>query len=156
MPKEKLSRSKDLAARVVYAALQVLREKGGQAPRKELIEEVPSRVQLDDWARTVYEKTGYLRWQSKLSFFSIAYLKAAGVGNAAAASEQQHQGAVRQLSRPESGTHQRNYQRAGRTQQHEHAGTRLRVAPGRVEGHAPEPSLALRIPASAGCVTTTA
>ena len=76
MAKEKLSRSKDLAARVVYAALQILKEKGGQAPRKDLIEEVPNRVQLDDWARTVYEKTGYLRWQSKLSFFSIAYLKA--------------------------------------------------------------------------------
>lgn len=76
MPKEKLSRSKDLAARVVYAALQTLKEKGGQAPRKELIEEVPNRVELDNWACAVYEKTGYLRWQSKLSFFSIAYLKA--------------------------------------------------------------------------------
>jgi restriction system protein len=76
MSKEKLSRSKDLAARVVYAALQILKEKGGQAPRKELIEEVPNRVELDDWARTVYEKTGYLRWQSTLSFFSIDYIKA--------------------------------------------------------------------------------
>ena len=76
MPNEKLSRPNDLAARVVYAALQILKEKGGQAPSKDVFDAVPGKVEFDDWARHVYETTGKTRWQSKLHFFSIGALKA--------------------------------------------------------------------------------
>ena len=76
MPSEKLSRSEDLAARVVYAALQILKEKGGQAPSKDVFDAVPMKVEFDDWAKHVYETTGKTRWQSKLHFFSIGALKA--------------------------------------------------------------------------------
>ncbi len=76
MAKEKLSRSRELAAKVIFAALQILGEKGGQAPGREVLSEVEKRVTLDDWAKATYEKSGYIRWQSILHFFSIDCIKA--------------------------------------------------------------------------------
>lgn len=48
MAKDKLSLSFGLATKVIFAALQILNEKGGQAPGKEVISEVEKRVTLDD------------------------------------------------------------------------------------------------------------
>jgi restriction system protein len=76
MAKDKPSRSQELAAKVVFAALQILKESGGQAPGREVVAAIESRVSLDEWAKTVYEKTGYVRWQSILHFFSIDCIKA--------------------------------------------------------------------------------
>jgi len=58
MAQEKLSRSRELASKVIYAALQILKEKGGEAPGRDVLTEVENRVQFDDWAKTVYEKSG--------------------------------------------------------------------------------------------------
>lgn len=76
MAKDKLSRSRELAAKVIFAALQILKEKGGQAPGRDVIAEVEKRVPLNEWARATYEKSGYVRWQSILHFFSIDCIKA--------------------------------------------------------------------------------
>lgn len=76
MVKDKLSRSRELAASVIFAAFQILKEKGGQAPGREVIAEVEKRVDLNDWAKATYEKSGYIRWQSILHFFSIDCIKA--------------------------------------------------------------------------------
>ena len=76
MAKEKLSRSRELASKVIFAALQILKEKGGEAPGREVVAEVEKRVRLDDWATAIYEKSGYVRWQSILHFFSIDCIKA--------------------------------------------------------------------------------
>ena len=76
MAQEKLSRSKEIAAKVIFAAFQILKEKGGEAPGREVIAEIEQRVQLDDWANAVYEKSGYVRWQSILHFYSIDCIKA--------------------------------------------------------------------------------
>lgn len=76
MAKEKLSRSRGLAAKVIFAALQILKDKGGQAPGRDVITEVEKRVSLDDWAKATYEKSGYVRWQAILHFFSIDCIKA--------------------------------------------------------------------------------
>jgi len=76
MKTPKLSRSRELAAKVIYAALQILKEKGGEAPGREVLAEVEKRVSLDDWAKATYEKSGYIRWQSILHFFSIDCIKA--------------------------------------------------------------------------------
>lgn len=76
MAKDKPSRSRELAAKVIFAALQILKEKGGEAPGKEVTALVGERVLLDDWAKEVYEKSGYVRWQSILHFFSIDCIKA--------------------------------------------------------------------------------
>ncbi len=76
MAKNKLSPSRELASKVIFAALQILSEKGGQAPGREVLSEVENRVHLDDWAKAKYEKSGYVRWQSILHFFSIDCIKA--------------------------------------------------------------------------------
>jgi restriction system protein len=65
-----------LAAKVIFAALQILKNKGGEAPGREVLAEVEKLVPLDDWARATYEKSGYVRWQSILHFFSIDCIKA--------------------------------------------------------------------------------
>ena len=76
MAAQKLSRSRELAAKVIFAALQILKEKGGEAPGRDVIAEVERRIPLDDWAKATYEKSGYVRWQSILHFFSIDCIKA--------------------------------------------------------------------------------
>lgn len=76
MAKDQQGRSRPLAAKVIFAALQFLKERGGEAPGREVIEAVEKRVELDEWARATYEKTGYVRWQSILHFFSIDCVKA--------------------------------------------------------------------------------
>jgi restriction system protein len=76
MAQKKLSRSKELAAKVIFAALQILKEKGGEAPGREVVAAVEKRVALDDWAKATYEKSGYVRWVSVLHFYSIDCIKA--------------------------------------------------------------------------------
>lgn len=70
------ARARPLAAKVVFAALKILVEKGGEAAGREVIAEIEKREQLDDWAKAVYEKSGYTRWKSMLHFFSIDLIKA--------------------------------------------------------------------------------
>ena len=69
--------SDSLAAKVIFAALQILKDKGGQAPGRDVQSEVEKRTPLDEWATATYEKSGYVRWQSILHFYSIALIKAA-------------------------------------------------------------------------------
>lgn len=76
MADKSLSPSRALAAKVIFAALQILKEKGGQAPGRDVILEIEKRVPLDAWATATYEKSGYVRWQSILHFFSIDCIKA--------------------------------------------------------------------------------
>jgi len=71
-----LSRSKALAAKVIYAALKVLKDAGGELPGREVIARVSETVQLDAWDRETYEKSGYVRWISILHFFTIDCIKA--------------------------------------------------------------------------------
>jgi restriction system protein len=73
---KQLSPSRQLAATVIFAAMKILVEKGGEAAGREVIEEIEKRVKLDDWAKAVYEKSGYTRWKSILHFFSIDLIKA--------------------------------------------------------------------------------
>ena len=76
MNEKELPKSRALAAKVIYAAFQALKENGGELPRSQVFDEVERRTKLDDWARERYEKTGYLRWRSVLQFFAIDCVKA--------------------------------------------------------------------------------
>jgi restriction system protein len=73
---EKISRSRNLGVKLIFAALQLLKENGGQLPGRDVLTAVEKRVSLDDWARETYEKSGYVRWQSILHFYSIPCIKA--------------------------------------------------------------------------------
>ena len=76
MAKDKPSRSQELASRVIFAAFQILKEKGGQAPGREVTAAIEQRLTFDEWALASYEKIGYIRWQSVLHFYSIDCIKA--------------------------------------------------------------------------------
>jgi restriction system protein len=73
---KKLAPTKKLAVKVIFAALQILKEKGGEATGREVLAEVAKRVHLDEWACETYEKSGHIRWQSVLHFYSIDCIKA--------------------------------------------------------------------------------
>lgn len=68
--------TRQLAAKLSFAVLQILSEHSGELAAKELIEKVEQRVDLNDWARETLEKSGYVRWKSILHFFSIDLIKA--------------------------------------------------------------------------------
>ncbi len=73
---KKLPRSRALAAKVVYSALSILRDNGKEMPMRELLSKVENDITLDDWGKERYEKSGYIRWESILHFFSIDCIKA--------------------------------------------------------------------------------
>lgn len=68
--------SRKLAAKVMYAAMNILKQKGGEVPGREVIDEIEKTVEFDDWEKATYEKTGNVRWKSVLAFFSIDLIKA--------------------------------------------------------------------------------
>ncbi|MGL6345211.1 MAG: winged helix-turn-helix domain-containing protein, partial [Waterburya sp.] len=76
MGKNKSSRSWKLAEKVIYTAFQILKDKDGELQGKEVIELVGQKLELDDWAKSRYEKSGYIRWQSILHFYTIDCIKA--------------------------------------------------------------------------------
>lgn len=74
--KKKPARSMALAAKVLYEALSILRDSGREMPMRDLMSRVEQKVVLDDWDKERYEKSGYIRWESILHFFSIDCVKA--------------------------------------------------------------------------------
>ena len=76
MAKKALAPTKAIAIQVTHAALSILKDNDGEMAMREVIDAVAKRVQLDDWAKERYEKTGYVRWESVLHFYSIDCVKA--------------------------------------------------------------------------------
>lgn len=73
---KKLGKSRVLAAEVIYAAMSILRDNGREMPMRDMMARVEKQVELSDWAKERYEKSGYIRWESILHFFSIDCVKA--------------------------------------------------------------------------------
>lgn len=73
---EKLSKSRQVAVKTIFEALKILKENGGQLSGKEVLEKVRERLVFSDWEKEIYEKTGYVRWESILHFFTIDCIKA--------------------------------------------------------------------------------
>lgn len=76
MEEKKLSPSKALGAKVIYAGFKILKENGRELPMRELMTKIEKEVEFDKWDTERYDKTGYVRWQSILHFFSIDCVKA--------------------------------------------------------------------------------
>lgn len=70
-----LSRSNELASRLMFAALTLLQERGGEASGSDVLDALPQRVQLDDWAREIIESNGLPRWRTYTHFFSVDAVK---------------------------------------------------------------------------------
>lgn len=71
-----LSPSKRVAAKTVYETFKILKESGGELSGKEIIELIRKRVDFDNWETEIYEKTGYVRWESILHFYTVDCAKA--------------------------------------------------------------------------------
>jgi restriction system protein len=69
------SRSKAVATKTIFAAFEILKENGGSLPLKDLLEQIPTRVELNLWEKEVYAKSGYIRWQSIFHFYSLGCAK---------------------------------------------------------------------------------
>jgi restriction system protein len=76
---KKMSPTRALAAKVIYAGLSILRDNGKELPVRDLMDKIEKTVSLDAWAKERYEKTGYVRWESIFHFYSIDCVKAGWV-----------------------------------------------------------------------------
>ena len=73
---EKLATSRDRAAVLLKAAFDAIHEAGGSLPLRGVKQEIQKRVTLSPRDQEIYTKTGYVRWESILHFYSIDCVKA--------------------------------------------------------------------------------
>lgn len=73
---EKLAPSKQSAAKTLFATLKILKANGGQLSGKKVIDKIRETEQFNEWEMKVYDKTGYVRWESILHFYTIDAIKA--------------------------------------------------------------------------------
>jgi restriction system protein len=69
------SKSQALAAKVMFSALCLLRERGAPMKASEILDAIEMRLPLDDWAREVIESNGLPRWRMYAHFFSVDAVK---------------------------------------------------------------------------------
>lgn len=71
-----LSKSNVLASKVIFAAMTILRDGGGQMKAADIFDAIPQKLTLDDWALEVIESNGLARWRTYVHFFSVDAVKA--------------------------------------------------------------------------------
>lgn len=76
MSKKQPGKSIQSAAKTIYATFKILKEAGGELPGREVIQRIRQTVEFTDWEKLRYEKTGYIRWESILHFYTIDCMKA--------------------------------------------------------------------------------
>jgi restriction system protein len=74
--KKELSPSKAVAAKTIYEAFKILKVEGGELPGKEVIDRIRKNIQFTEWEKEIYEKTGYVRWEAILHFYTVDCAKA--------------------------------------------------------------------------------
>jgi restriction system protein len=70
------SKSRIIAEKTIYAVLSILKQEGGELRGKDVINKVRETVEFNDYENHRYEKTGYIRWESILHFYTIDCMKA--------------------------------------------------------------------------------
>lgn len=75
MPKTK-SKSRVIAEKTIFAAFKILKENGGQLRGKDVVDKVRETVEFNEYEKHRYEKTGYIRWESIMHFYTIDCIKA--------------------------------------------------------------------------------
>ena len=71
-----LSLSKKTASKVIFETFKILKEAGGQMRGSEVIDILSKTISFDEWELHRFEKTGSLRWEVVLKFYSINAMKA--------------------------------------------------------------------------------
>jgi restriction system protein len=64
-----------IAEKTIFAVFTILNE-SGPLPGKDVIDKIRQTVSFTDYEKHIYEKTGYVRWQSVLHFYTIDCMKA--------------------------------------------------------------------------------
>jgi len=75
MPKE-LSQTRKTAAKVLVAALKLIKENGGSMRGSDMIEHLSKTIAFTEWESATYESTGNPKWVTVLQFYSIDAAKA--------------------------------------------------------------------------------
>jgi restriction system protein len=70
------SKSKIIAEKTIYAAFIILKENSGELRGKDVVDQIRESVDFNDYEKHRYEKTGYIRWESILHFYTIDCMKA--------------------------------------------------------------------------------
>jgi len=70
------SKSKIIAEKTIFAAFQILQNNGGELRGKDVVEKIRDTVEFNEYEKDRYEKTGYVRWESILHFYTIDCIKA--------------------------------------------------------------------------------
>lgn len=70
------AKSKRIAEKTIYAAFKILIDAGGEMRGKDVVDKVRKTVFFNDYEKERYEKTGYIRWESILHFYTIDCMKA--------------------------------------------------------------------------------
>jgi len=73
---KEIAKSKQIAIKTVHATLKILKEAGGEMRGKEVVDKIRATLDFNDYEKHVYEKTGYVRWESILHFYTIDAMKA--------------------------------------------------------------------------------
>jgi restriction system protein len=70
------SKSQQIAEKTIFAAFKILKEAGGEMRGKDVIDKIRETVTFDEYESHRLEKTGNIRWESVLRFFTIDSMKA--------------------------------------------------------------------------------
>lgn len=70
------SRSQQIAEKTIFAAFNILKDAGGEMRGKDVIDRIRETVSFDEYETHRLEKTGNVRWESILRFFTIDSMKA--------------------------------------------------------------------------------
>lgn len=73
---DNLSPTKRVAAKTIYEAFKILKKEGGELPVKDILNQIRENIEFTDWEKETYEKTGNVRWETILRFYSIDCIKA--------------------------------------------------------------------------------
>jgi restriction system protein len=71
----KKARAKTLGAKAMLCAFRILKKNNGEMPFRDLLKKIEEELVFDDWEKALLEKSGQIRWQSVLGFFSISCTK---------------------------------------------------------------------------------
>jgi len=70
------SKSKKIAEKTIYATFKILKKAGGEMRGKEVVDKIRETVSFNEYEMHRYKKTGYIRWESILHFYTIDCMKA--------------------------------------------------------------------------------
>ena len=73
---DNISPTKHVAAKTIYETFKILKKAGGELPVKEILEKIRKNVEFTKWEQDRYEKTGNVRWETILRFYTIDCIKA--------------------------------------------------------------------------------